>query len=88
MKSEYFTGLSDQELLQKMKKLKTDKIVDAAIIGLTIGIAIYSVVQKGFGFFTFFPLIIGYLIIKNSKNNEILYREMEKELESRNSKKA
>ncbi|WP_157495815.1 FUSC family protein [Flavobacterium sp. WG21] len=88
MKSEYFTGLSDQELLQKMKKLKTDKIVDAAIIGLTIGIAIYSVVQKVFGFFTFFPLIIGYLIIKNSKNNEILYREMEKELESRNSKKA
>ncbi|BFM45344.1 hypothetical protein CFS9_39850 [Flavobacterium sp. CFS9] len=88
MKPEYFTGLSDQELLQKMKKLKTNKIVDAAIIGLTIGIAIYSVAQNGFGFFTFFPLIIGYLIIKNSRNNEILYQEMQKELESRNSKRA
>ncbi|WP_417941536.1 FUSC family protein [Flavobacterium sp. RS13.1] len=73
MKKEYFTALSDQELLQKMKKLKTNKIVDATIIGVTIGISIYSVVQKGFGFFTFFPVIIGYLIIKNSKNNEILY---------------
>ena len=73
MKKEYFTALSDQELLQKMKKLKTNKIVDATIIGVTIGISIYSLVQKGFGFFTFFPVIIGYLIIKNSKNNEILY---------------
>lgn len=59
MKKEYFTALSDQELLQKMKKLKTNKIVDATIIGVTIGISIYSVVQKGFGFFTFFPVIIG-----------------------------
>ncbi|RYJ38378.1 hypothetical protein NU08_2701 [Flavobacterium anhuiense] len=86
MKPECFTELSDQELLQKVKTIKNNKIVDALIIGFTIGIAIYSVVQKGFVFFTFFPLIIAYIIIRNSKNNEMLCREMQKELELRNSK--
>ena len=85
MKPEYLTELSDQELLQKIKNLKTNKIVDATIIGVTIGIAIYSVVKNGFGFFTFFPLILGYMIIRNSSNNEILEKEIQKELETRNS---
>lgn len=85
MKHEYLRELSDQELLQKIKNLKTNKIVDALIIGVTIGIAIYTAVNNGFGFFTFFPLILGYMIIRNSRNNEILEKEIQKELESRNS---
>jgi hypothetical protein len=87
MKPEYLTELSDQELLQKTKRLKNNKIIDAAIIGFTVGIAIYNAVKNGIGFFTFLPLIMGYLIIRNSRNNEILYQEMQKELESRNLKK-
>ncbi|ESU22731.1 hypothetical protein FEDK69T_19910 [Flavobacterium enshiense DK69] len=86
MKPENFTELSDQELLQKIKKMKTNKIVDAAIIGLTIGIVIYSAVKNGFGFFTFFPLLLTFMIVRNSNNNKILEREMQKEIESRNSK--
>ena len=86
MKPEYLTELSDQELLQKIKNLKTNKIVDATIIGVTIGIAIYSAVKNGLGFFTFFPLILAYMIIRNSSNTEILEKEIQKELESRNSK--
>jgi hypothetical protein len=86
MKPEYLTELSDQELLQKIKNLKTNKIVDATIIGVTIGIAIYSAVKNGFGFFTFFPLILAYMIIRNSSTNETLEKEIQKELESRNSK--
>jgi len=34
----------------------------------------------------FFPLILGYMMIRNSVNNEILEKEIQKELESRNSK--
>lgn len=86
MKPEHLTELSNQELLEKMKKLKNNKIVDATIIGVTIGITVYGVVTKGFGFSVFFPLIVGYVIIRNSKNNEILYQEVQKELESRSSK--
>lgn len=86
MKPESLTELSDQELLQKIKKLKTNKTIDATIIGITIGIVIYSAVKNGFDFFTFFPLIIAYVIVRNSTNNKILEKELQKELKSRSLK--
>ena len=86
MKPKNLTELSDQELLQKIKKLKTNKIIDATIIGFTFGIAIYSAVKNGFSFFTFFPLILAFIIVRNSKNNKILETEIQKELKSRNLK--
>ena len=84
MKPEYLTELNYQELTQKIKKIKTNKIIDATIIGITIGIAIYGAVKNGFGFSTFFPLILAYLIVRNSTNNKILEKEIKKELKSRN----
>jgi len=86
MKPENLTALSNQELLQKIKKMKTNKIIDATIIGFTIGVVIYSAVKNGFGFFTFFPLILAYIIVRNSSNNKILEKEIQKELQSRNLK--
>eukprot|EP01041_Mallomonas_annulata_P018622 gene18622-37628_t len=46
MKHEYLKELSDQELSQKIKNLKNNKIVDAIIIGVTIGVAIYSAIKN------------------------------------------
>ncbi len=86
MKTENFTELNDQELIQKIKSIKTNKIIDAIIIGVTIGIAIYSAVNNGFGFSTFFPLILAYVIVRNSTNNKILEEEIKKELKSRDLK--
>jgi len=86
MKSDYLTELSDQELAQKIKKIKNNIIFDAAIVGFTIGIAIYGAVKNGLEFFTFFPLILAYVVIKNSRNNKILEKEIQKELKSRNLK--
>lgn len=45
--------LNDQELIQKQKKLKTNKIVNATLIGLLLGVSAYSAVKNGFSFFTF-----------------------------------
>ena len=84
MDAQNLTELSDLELLQKIKTIKTNKIVDALIIGFTFGIVIYSAVKNGFGFFTFFPLLITYVIVRNSANNKILEQEIQKELKSRN----
>ncbi|MEZ7500579.1 FUSC family protein [Flavobacterium sp. Arc3] len=84
MKPENLTELNDQKLLEKMKKVKNNKIIDATIIGVTIGIVCYSAVKNGFGFFTFFPLIITYVIIRNSTNNKLLENEIQKELKARN----
>ncbi|WP_262497651.1 hypothetical protein [Flavobacterium kingsejongi] len=44
MKPESLTELSNQELLQKIKRIKTNSIIDAAIVGSTIGVVIYSAV--------------------------------------------
>jgi hypothetical protein len=84
MKPENLTELSDQELLQKIKKIKTNKIIDATIIGVTIGVVVYSAVINGFGFFTFFPLLLAFIIARNSVNNKILEKEIQKEIKSRN----
>lgn len=84
MKPENLTELTDQALLQKHKQMKTNKIIDAALIGFTIGIVVYSAVKNGFGFFTFFPLILTYIIVRNSNNNKILEKEIQKEIASRN----
>ncbi|WP_284652552.1 hypothetical protein [Flavobacterium terrisoli] len=85
MKPENLTGFSDQELMQKIKTLKTNAIIDAAIVGFTIGIVIYSAAKNGLGFFTFFPLLLTYVIVRNSANNKILQKEMQRELASRKS---
>jgi hypothetical protein len=83
MKPKNLIELSNEQLLKKVKELKNNKIIDATLIGITVGIAIYSAIKNGFEFFTFFPLIIGYLFVRNSKNNEILEKEIRKELDSR-----
>lgn len=84
MEPKSLSTLSNQELLQKRKSLKNSKIMDAGFVGLTIGIVIYSAVTNGFGFFTFFPLILTYAIVRNAANNKILEREIQKELKARN----
>lgn len=84
MKPENLAEFSDEQLVQEYKKIKTNKIIDTFIIGITIGIFFYSVVENGFGFFTFFPVIIGYLLIKNSSNSKLFEKEMMKEIKSRN----
>ena len=78
--------LSEQELSQKLKAIKNNKIFDAILIGITVGISLYSAVNNGFSFFTFFPLLLAYMFIKNSENNKLLQKEIEKELHSRNLK--
>ena len=86
MKSENLTELDALELLTKLKNIKTNKIIDATIVGVTVGVVAYNAVKNGFGFFTFFPLILAYLIARNSTNNKILENEVQKELNTRNLK--
>lgn len=84
MNPKNLSELSEQELSQKLKTIKNNKIFDAILIGITIGISFYSAINSGFSFFTFFPLLLGYMFVKNSENNKILQKEIEKELNSRN----
>ncbi|MEJ5106725.1 hypothetical protein [Chryseobacterium sp. MYb328] len=83
MNEKKLNELTDQELLEKKKKSKSGKIINAALIGAFIGIAVYSSVKNGFGFFTLFPLFFaGLLGVQYTRRDQAL----EQELESRNLK--
>lgn len=86
MDSGNLAGLSDQELLKKMKNVKTYKLIDAVMIGVAIGVVIYSAIKNGFTFFTFFPLIFMFIIVKSLTKHKILEKEIQRELNSRNLK--
>ncbi len=82
MKEEKFAKYSDQELLGKRKNLKTQFIINAVLIGFLIGISIYGTVKNGFTFFTLFPLVFVFFLIKNKTDS----RELENEIKSRDLK--
>ncbi|KYG72121.1 hypothetical protein EV198_0175 [Roseivirga ehrenbergii] len=70
MKQEQQTASTEEELIQKQKKLKSERITTAFMIGLLIGIFIYSAITNGFKFFTFFPLILAYFFFWRRKKTE------------------
>ncbi len=82
MKQKELSELTDQELLDEAKKMKSTSITNALFIGFMIGIVIYSIVKNSLGFFTLIPLFFAYKLVKNSKNN----KPLEKELKARNLK--
>ena len=67
MENKNHSEKNTDELVQGQKKVDSNSIYNAIIIGFLIGIAIYSTVKHGLGFFTFFPLFFVYLLIKKRK---------------------
>ncbi|WP_421978638.1 hypothetical protein [Roseivirga seohaensis] len=53
--------------IHEQKKLKSERFTTALMIGLLVGIFIYSAITNGFKFFTFFPLILAYFFFLKSK---------------------
>ena len=80
MTPENLNTLTDQELLVRAKKMKSTSIINAVLFGVMIGIAIYSTMKKGLGFYTFFPLIFAFFAFNDSKKN----KERKKVLQERN----
>jgi riboflavin transporter FmnP len=82
MNQNELSELTDQELFQEAKKMKSNSTINALIIGFMIGIVIYSIVVNSWGFFTLIPLFFAYKLINHSKKNKTL----EKLLKERNLK--
>ena len=72
MEQKELSELSDQELLEEARKMKSASILHAALIGVMIGIIIYSVLKNTWGFLTLIPLYFIYRITKKSERNEAL----------------
>lgn len=76
--------LTNEELLKEAKKLKSANIIDATLIGVLIGILIYSIFKGNFSFF--FGLILLYAIYKLANKNKFKKGEIESLLKERNLK--
>lgn len=70
-----------EELVQEEKKRKQSYYMNCGIVGFMAGIACYSTVRNGFGFFTFLPVIFFPMGAKSSKE----YKAVKQEIASRNS---
>lgn len=69
-------NFTDAELLEKRTKIKSAAVLNAGLIGFLIGIAIYSTVGDGLGFFSFFPLFFVFLLYKNKHSTKSVDAEI------------
>lgn len=84
MDQKKLTELTDEELLQEAKKMKSDATINAGFIGFLIGIVCYSVFKNGFGLFLLIPLFLIYkLYNRKPRYNK---QELEHILKERNLK--
>jgi len=79
MKKKELEKLTDEELLQEAKKMKSTAIMNALLIGFIVGVGIYSVVKNGFGFFGLVPLFLAYKLINSPKEDKEALKELLKE---------
>lgn len=78
------SNLTDQELLDEAKKLKSFSITNAFFIGFLIGIVFFSIMKNSWGFFTLIPLYLAYKMVNDPKNRR--FQVVEKLLKERNLK--
>ena len=71
--------LNIEELMTEKKKRKSALTFHAFLIGLAVGIAVYSTVRNGLGFFVFFPLL--FILSGNRASNKL--KSVRAELKSR-----
>jgi hypothetical protein len=74
MKQKELSELSDQELLDEAKKMKSSSIAHAFVIGFMAGIVVYSFVKNTWGLVTLIPLFFIYKLTSYPNNNEELKR--------------
>jgi hypothetical protein len=68
--------LSDEELRAELKKLSTGKKIDGFLIGILIGIAIYSAAKNGSWFATILPLFFVFLFLRKRRKVAAIQEEL------------
>ena len=76
MDAKQLSELDDAALLEAGKKKEKELQIDRFIVGMVIGVALYSLVKNGFGFFTFFPLLYILVATKKTAENKLIKAEI------------
>ncbi len=72
MNQKELSELTDEELLIKAKKMKSNSIINAVLIGFMAGVIFYSVVKSTWGLVTLIPLFIIYKLMNQSNDDKAL----------------
>ena len=64
------SALSDQELIDEAKKMKSFSITNAFLIGFLAAIIFYSIVKNSWGMLTLIPLYFIYKMINDPRNKK------------------
>jgi uncharacterized membrane protein len=79
-----YTEWTLEALLTEEKKLKKNETIAAVLIGVAIGILVYGVAMKGFGFLhIFLPLALMYLFYKDSEKTKQKLRQIRIEINNK-----
>lgn len=78
MQEQNLSELTDKELLEHKKKMKSSAWTNAFLIGFLMGIILFSVAKSTWGFLTLIPLYLIYRLTRKSTSNEALKEELEK----------
>jgi type IV secretory pathway VirB3-like protein len=83
MKKKELSALTDTELHDTAKKMKTASIVNAVLVGFLAGVIFYSVINNTWGLVTLLPLFLIYKLVNNTDYKK---GDIEQELKRRNLK--
>ncbi|MGM9478534.1 hypothetical protein ACS5PU_19070 [Pedobacter sp. GSP4] len=67
MEQKALAELTDEELLQEAKKMKSAAIMNGFLIGFLAGVIFYSVIKNTWGFLTIIPLFLIYKLVNQPK---------------------
>lgn len=84
MEQKEYTQMTDQELLDEAKKMKSFTFTNALLIGFLVGVIFYSVVKSSWGMLTLIPLYLIYKLTKDSRNEKV--KELQSLFKERNLK--
>jgi len=84
MKQNNLKELTNEELVKEAKKLKSANIIDTTLVGVLVGILIYSITAGNFSFF--FGLILLFGAYKLATKKKYKKEEIESLLKERNLK--
>jgi len=82
MKHKEYSQFTDQELLKEEKALKSFSIINALLIGVLLGIILFSIYYRAYGILLLIPLFLIYKFLNDPKNKRV--KELEKVLKERN----
>lgn len=84
MTNKDLSELTDRELLDEAKKMKSFSLTNAFLIGFLVAIIFYSIVKNSWGMLTLIPMYFIYKMINDPRNKKS--KDVEELLKERNLK--